>query len=142
MPRKTYKHFCDYCGKEHEISSSIYHKLISGKSKHSYCSIECKSYAQRKGKIIKCENCNKSFYRRQQYIDRQNHHFCCTDCEFEYKHKQSLEVRECEICGRNFETKKVSKQKFCSHSCQNEWQKNQTGESNSHFKNTYTNCKY
>lgn len=142
MPRKMYKHFCDYCGNEHEISSSIYHKLISGKSKHSYCSIECKSYAQRKGETIKCENCNKLFYRRQQYIDRQNHHFCCTNCEFEYKHKQSLEIRKCEICGKNFETKKISKQRFCSHDCQNKWQKNQIGELNSHFKSTYAKCEY
>ena len=142
MPRKQYKHICDFCGKEHYINSSTYYRLLDGRNKHSYCSIKCKSLSQQTGEQIKCDNCGNTFYRRKCYIERQEHHFCCTDCEFEYKHNQSMEVRKCEVCEKDFECKKISTQRFCSPKCQNLWQTTLTKELNATFISTYTKCEY
>ena len=142
MPKKHIKHICDHCGVEHLIDTATYNKLLSGKYKHSYCSMECKKTATRVGWIIKCTNCGKEFYRKKSHLDRHDNNFCCIECEFGYKHKQTHEMRNCETCGFVFEVSKKSKQRFCCVKCQNEWQKTQNGELNFKFSNTYTDCEY
>ena len=59
MPKQNISHICDYCGKEHFIDRGTYNKLISGKNKNSYCSIQCKSMAQSKKDEVVCTNCGK-----------------------------------------------------------------------------------
>ena len=68
MPKKTYPHICDNCGKEHCISNSTYNKILRGENKHCYCSIECKSEAQKRGGFVICLNCGKKIYKRQSIL--------------------------------------------------------------------------
>lgn len=126
------------------ISSSVFHRLENGKQKKSYCSKECSNKAKYTGYYIKCDNCGKEFYRRKYHIDRQDklngNHFCSVECEFEYKHKEAIEIRVCEICGKEFECKKTSKQRFCSIECQGKWQSTQIGKLNPRYKHLENSC--
>ena len=126
MAIKQYEHTCDYCGKEHMISSSVFHRLKDGRQKTCYCSKECANNAKHTGYYIKCDNCGRMFYRRKAHIDRQNKingkQFCSTECEFEFIRKESVEIRKCEICGKEYVCKKTSTQRFCSIICQGRWQ--------------------
>jgi hypothetical protein len=70
---------------------------------------------------LKCNNCNKIFYRKQRY--KNNHCFCCKECELTYKHNLFYFERECPICKKIFETTKVKNKIYCSLKCQIEWQK-------------------
>lgn len=143
---KQYPHVCDYCGKEHMISSTVYNRLINGKQKKCYCSKECANNAKHTGYMIKCDNCGKLFYRRKYHIDRQNElngkQFCSVECEFEFKHKEATEIRVCEICGKEYECKKNSSQRFCSIECQGKWQSTQTGILNPRYKHVEAICKW
>ena len=142
MPKKLYPHICDYCGKEHSISTSTYNKLINGKSKHCYCSTECKANAQRRGDYVICANCGKKFYKKPSEIKQQENLYCCTECEFEHRKKVHREERTCEICGKTFVVGKRSKQRFCSPECKHEWQTQRVGEKSSHFIPSYSKCDY
>lgn len=146
MSKKLYEHICDQCGMVHYISSSTYHKLKDGRQKNCYCSIECKSITQQTGADIICDNCGKIVHRRQNWIDRQHnrgeHMFCCLKCQSEFKHKQSIKKRECEICGSIFEISKSSSQRFCSRACQGKWQSTQTGELNPRYNHKRVKCGY
>lgn len=143
---KNIPHKCDYCGEIHLIDSSTNNKLISGKQKKCYCSKECKSLSQYTGYDIECDYCHKMFYRRGNHIDRQikrgQNKFCSVECEMNYKTEQAKEIRICEICGKEFECKKILEQRFCSHECQNKWQTTITGELHHAFKQELTQCTY
>lgn len=144
--KKQYKHICDYCGKEHMIGSTVYNRLINGKQKKCYCSKECANNAKHTGHMIICDNCGKMFYRRKYHIDRQNDvngkQFCSVECESEYKHKEAIEIRTCEICGKEYKCKKISTQRFCSRECQGKWQSTQIGIINPRYKHKEVICKW
>lgn len=133
---------CDCCGKEFRIKKSYYQKKLDGKQKTITCSKECSNKMKHTGHEIKCDNCGKLFYQRQYLIDKQNHHFCSSNCESEYKHNQCYEDRVCEICGKTFHVSKKSNQRFCSISCQGKWQSTQLGELNPRFKQEKVECDY
>ena len=143
---KNIQHKCDYCGKLHLIDNSTNNKLLSGKQKNCYCSKECKSLAQHTGCNVECDYCHKMFYRRAYHIDRQNsrkqNKFCSVECEMNYKSEQAREIRICEVCGKEFECKKKSEQRFCSYECQNKWQTTIVGEANPNFKQELATCTY
>lgn len=146
MGVKNICHICDYCKKTHLISSSTNNRLIKGKQKNCYCSVECKSLSQHTGHDVECAYCHKKFYRRAYCIDerfnKKQNHFCSVKCQMDYRVEQAKEVRFCEICNSEFECKKKSKQRFCSHNCQNKWQTTLTGKSNPRFKQKLTTCTY
>lgn len=146
MSVKNIKHECDYCGKVHFIDNSTNNKLLNGKQKKCYCSKECKSLSQHTGCDVECDYCHQMFYRRAYHIDRQvnknQNKFCSVECEMNYKAEQAREIRICEICGNEFECKKKSEQRFCSHDCQNKWQATIVGEANPKFKQELTTCTY
>lgn len=137
---------CDCCGKEMRIKKDLYQKLLDGKQKNITCSRECSHKIKRTGHDIICDNCGKSFYRRQYHIDRQNnncqHSFCSIECEMEYKYKSTHETRRCEICGKEFECLKNSTQRFCSNKCNSEWQKTLVGINNKNFTQEEIECNY
>lgn len=120
-------YYCDVCNKEMIILKSRLKKLLCGKQKTLTCSIECAKKFKQTGSDVVCDNCGKIFHRRQQHINRHEHQFCSTKCQFEYQHKEKFEVRKCEICDTKFEVSKLSKQRFCSVECQGKWQSTQTG---------------
>lgn len=140
--RKLYEHICDYCGKEHFITSDQKNNLLNGKQKKSYCSKECANNAKRTGHNVECTNCKKIFYRRQYHIDKQENQFCCQKCQLEYQHKLTYETRFCDNCGEPFECSKKSNQRFCSQKCNSEWQKTIVGELNPQYNRIPCACDY
>jgi very-short-patch-repair endonuclease len=128
---------CPQCGKEFSYMKS---------KERKYCSKECFCKSKQTGKEIMCDNCGKPFYRRQYHIDRQKNKgqnsFCCTRCQKEYLHKQTYEIRKCEICGQEFEVSKLSTQRFCSDECQIKWQTTRIRELNPKFTSILTSCTY
>lgn len=128
---------CPQCGKEFSYMKS---------QKRKYCSKECFKKSKQTGTNIKCDNCGTLFYRRQYHIDRQKskgqNNFCCPQCQKEYLHKQTFEMRVCEICGLEFEVSKLSTQHFCSDQCQIQWQTTRTKELNPKFTSILTPCTY
>lgn len=133
---------CDSCGKEMRIKKILYQDLLDGKRKSITCSKECSNNMKHTGHDITCDNCGKIFYRRQYHIDRQEHQFCSSECQFNYQHKEKFEIRKCEICGTEFECSKLSTQRFCSNKCNSEWQKTITGELNPQFTSIKIPCNY
>lgn len=128
---------CSICGKEFEALVSQHRK---------YCSKECHNKSKQTGHDIICDNCGTVFHRRQYHIDRQikkeQNNFCCLQCQKEYLHKQRFEIRECEICGNQFEVSKLSSQRFCSVECQKKWQSTIVKELNPNFKSILIECSY
>lgn len=128
---------CPQCGKEFSYMKS---------KERKFCSKECYIKSKQTGTDIQCDNCGKTFHRRQYHIDRQakknQNNFCSMQCQKEYLHKQRFENRVCEICGNNFEVSKRSTQKFCSDECQNIWQTSRVGILNPQFKSILTPCSY
>lgn len=133
-------YYCDVCNKEMIILKSRLKKLLCGKQKTLTCSIECAKKFKQTGNDVVCDNCGKIFHRRQQHINRHEHQFCSTKCQFEYQHKEKFEVRKCEICDTKFEVSTLSKQRFCSVECQGKWQSTQTGILNRRFKRKKVCC--
>lgn len=137
---------CDGCGKPMRIKKELYQDLLDGKRKTITCSYECMGKTKRTGHEIKCDNCGAIFYRRQYHIDRQadrgQHNFCSLKCQKEYMHKETYEIRKCEICGKEFECSKKSKQRFCSNKCNAEWQKTLIGINNKSFTSELIECNY
>lgn len=140
MPKKSISHICDYCGKEHFIDKGTYNKLLSGKNKKSYCSIDCKSKAQENKKEVICINCGKSFIRKLSHIKKHTNQFCSIDCQHEFLHKQHTERRICEMCSKKFIVPKSSEQRFCSIQCQHKWQTTISGEKHPRFKQKKVMC--
>lgn len=130
---------CEECGK-------IFNVVPSRAGTARFCSRECRNKNQQTGSDIICDNCGKIFHRRQYHIDRQanreEHNFCCIECRSEYKHKNSIEQRTCEICGELFDCKKVSKQRFCSPACRYVWNSTLIGELNPHYSKIDAICDY
>lgn len=77
---------------------------------------------------------------KSQY-ERHNHHCCSRECASIYKHKQTQEIRKCEICGEEFECSKTSSKRFCSNECQNKWQTTCVGENNAKYNRKEVECK-
>lgn len=128
---------CPQCGKEFSYMKS---------KERKYCSRECFCKSKQTGTEIICDNCGKLFYRRQYHIDKQKtrgqNSFCCTRCQKEYLHKQTYEIRKCEICGQEFEVSKLSTQRFCSDECQIKWQTTRIREFNPRFTSILIPCTY
>ncbi|MCE5220062.1 MAG: hypothetical protein LLF98_02040 [Clostridium sp.] len=106
---------CIYCGNEFDVYDNV--------PDQKYCCLECKDkhYKENpKQEEVICSNCGKSYTRRKQ--SRYNNTFCSLECELEFKHKEKWEIRQCEICGKDFECLKSSTQKMCSIQCQGIWQ--------------------
>ena len=128
---------CPQCGKEFVYMKS---------QERKYCSKECFKKSKQTGMDIQCDNCGKTFHRRQYHIDRQKkngqNNFCCLKCQKEFLHKQTFEIRQCEICGKEFEASKLSTQRFCSDECQIKWQTTNVGELNPKFTSVLMPCTY
>ena len=142
--KKNIEHICDYCNKIHYIDSSTNSKLNKGLQKHCYCSKECKSLSQLNGYEIKCDFCNKLFYRRKYHIERQSginqHNFCSVDCEYSFNHFDSIEERKCVFCNNIFSCSKKSQQRFCNTSCYDKWQTTRVGKLNSNYHRVEYSC--
>lgn len=92
------------------------------------------------GYFIECEICGKTVYQTKTQYSRAKHHFCSTQCQQKFRHLQTHEIRTCEVCGKEFEAKKKVPQRFCSISCQHEWQKSKVGIDNVRFQGEVRKC--
>ncbi|HBA03772.1 MAG TPA: hypothetical protein DCW51_07400, partial [Clostridium sp.] len=90
---------------------------------------------------ISCDNCKKEFKKIKKDI-KNKHVFCSKECENEYRHKQTHEIRKCEFCGEEFECSKKSTKKFCSRECVGKWQSTQLGNDNPRFKQKEICCEW
>jgi hypothetical protein len=79
-----------------------------------------KKYGREMIELI-CDNCNKKFYRDQG--KRNEHCFCCLECNLDYRHKLFYEKRNCPICNTEFETTQKRNKIYCSLECQIQWQR-------------------
>lgn len=98
------------------------------------------SKGQRSGYLIKCENCGKETYQTKTQYNRAMHHFCSNKCQKEFQRIDLFEDRKCEVCGKEFNVSKKSKQRFCSNKCQNEWQKTNVGILNTKYTSEEIEC--
>ena len=108
-----------------------------------FCCYDCRYHFNYNNNLVNliCENCGTEFSRKKDCTKNNgNNSYCSRECELEHKHKEYNEIRFCENCGEQFETKKNSTQRFCSHNCQNEWQKTQVGTLNSHYIECSISC--
>lgn len=142
MPKDYYK--CDYCGKMFIPNSSTLKRYLKGEQKTLSCSRECSSQLKRKTVTVYCDNCGQEMQRKKSHYERQKqlgqHQFCSQKCEQEYKHKETYEIRKCEICNKEFECPKISKQRFCSSQCQNKWQTTRIGDLNPRSTKIHQKC--
>lgn len=129
------KYICEYCGKEAEKKLSVFKK-----SKHHYCSVECKNKAQAKQVETVCEVCGRITSQKQTDYDRHKHHYCSQKCSQIGTHMLNREIRRCEFCGQEFESTIANPKRFCSIECQHQWQKTQTGELSSHYRQSQIQC--
>lgn len=114
---------CEYCGKEHTISSSLLHKVsISEKSswdgvRHYYCCTSHRIKAKHDHSV--CSNCGKTLEGTDYgYSEFRADNYCCKECETEHKLKMGYFHKfTCEYCGK--EVIKRQKGFFCSASCYN-----------------------
>lgn len=140
--QKIYPYKCKVCGKDFFIDKATLNKLISGKYKDTYCSKECSTIAKQTGREYVCDNCGKVFYRKPSHAQRHEKQFCCSECSSEFLHKTKTVIRQCEICGKEFEVSKSSTQRFCSIQCQGKWQSTQINELNPRSKKRKISCDY
>jgi group I intron endonuclease len=78
---------CSYCGKEIEVLKSNIKR-----SKHHYCSIECKKKdhkniipKKQSAKIeVKCSNCDKTFMKYPSQIKGKKYIYCSRECQAEH----------------------------------------------------------
>lgn len=138
--KKTYWWNCDCCGIKYEITSSQYHRLNDGRQKHGFCSVECKSKSQQRRVIVNCANCNAEITRTEYQANKNENAFCCSKCKTKYLYKTTREKRVCEVCGTEYETKKISNQRFCCPDCANEYQKSRVGELNAKYRRVKMPC--
>lgn len=96
--------------------------------------------AKKTGVYINCEYCGKEVYKTQTVYNKAKHHFCSTRCQVLQKHKDTYEIRKCEICGKEFEVAKIGTQRFCSIQCQGKWQSTIIGDLNPRSQKIHLSC--
>lgn len=97
----------------------------------------------RTGQDVECRVCGKKIYKTITRLKRSNGiHYCSRACQDRGRHIDAYEMRNCEICGSQFECPKRSKQRFCSDACQNEWQRTRVGILNPKYNRVERTCEY
>ena len=87
-----------------------------------------------------CENCGKLVMHTRTQYNKAKHHYCSNKCQKEVLHRETYEIRKCEICGTPFEVSKKSTKRFCSNDCQHQWQRKQVGELNPRYTGVKVTC--
>lgn len=122
---------CEYCGKDFDCK-------FNG---HKYCSNDCKKKSNFKNRImvdIPCDYCGKSLKRSKTDVGKKKNFFCDNQCQGNYNHEKSMDIRNCEECGKQFSCKKSEKLRFCSMGCQFIWQsKNRSGKNSPSYNHDF-----
>lgn len=135
--KKTYVKTCQHCGKEFSVGVN---REKMGKNK--FCSPECSQQSQINKIEVNCSFCGQLKLVTPSIFKNQTNHFCNSNCEYSFKSEQAREIRKCELCDEEYETKKISQQRFCSTSCQIEWQRQNPllGVENPNFTSVLMKC--
>lgn len=76
---------------------------------------------------IKCDYCNKLFYRKRHIAMRQKHNFCNHKCYIKFRFFGFKKIVKCDYCKIKFEKYKIeiksNKHNFCSRQCSALWVK-------------------
>ncbi len=106
---------CGICDKNFYVKPS-HQKLGWGK----YCSLECRSKSQLKGKFFNCLVCKKEFYRSPSKIkhSKSGNFFCSKACHMGWKNSQAIEERHPNWSGgtqayRNI-LKRSGRKRYCT----------------------------
>jgi very-short-patch-repair endonuclease len=94
--------------------------------RHFFCSNRCKSLFGIKNTekvTVACSNCGCDIIRDIYDARKDKNFFCTRKCESTFRENKSNQLRICEFCKKEFKCKKHDKLRFCSMSCQSEWQK-------------------
>ena len=142
MQEKYVDYQCDFCGKIFQGDRHQYQLVLNGKYKTMYCSKECHNNSKRNGIETTCDNCGKIIYRTQYRMNLNKHQYCSLKCQKKFIHKETYEIRQCEICGKEFECPKISTQRFCSNKCNSQWQTTVCGVDNPNFTQVLVKCDY
>jgi len=112
---------CETCNKD-------FNKDLNSikKSKHNFCSIDCKHAWQQSNKVeFKCDVCNKEFYVPKSKSHGKNH-YCSKECQkIGYKgdvvYNYNGVICKCDNCGIEYEKDRCmyiqNKNNFCSKEC-------------------------
>jgi hypothetical protein len=95
---KFIKIICGYCKKEKELNINLYNNKIKYGNKNFYCSQQCYSKSRNRKCELKCENCDKLFYRNFSIVGV--HNYCSRNCA-------------AKINNRKFKKRKKIKFYFC-----------------------------
>ena len=144
MSKTLYPHVCDYCGKEHFISTSQYNRILKGKQKKSFCSKECTSLYQTLTNCIQseCDYCGKKIIQPKSQMKKTKNHFCSHECADKFRSESKRKNVICEMCGKTFNIQQSQNQRFCSCECQNKWQSLQVGKLNPRYKRELIKCNW
>lgn len=102
-------------------------------SDKKYCSVSCFN-ANRpkmgKGRVVKCEQCGKDFWKFNNQIKRTNKNFCSVSCT--HRSLENKVILSCKYCGNEYKTIpgqiKHRGSSFCSRKCGGLFKRTQTGE--------------
>ena len=111
---------CNQCNKEFEI----YLKPSARKQENYYCCRECYELSKRKYINVKCKQCDKEFEIRCH--EKPFKHFCCNDCEENYKINNKFTTKNCKQCNKEIITFKagMKNKEYCSLECKTIYTKN------------------
>lgn len=111
-------------------------------NRHFFCSKYCKSkfnISESEKVNVSCSNCGNNIERNKYGLKDNSIYFCSKKCESEYRVKSARDVRKCEMCEKDFICKKSDKLRFCSVTCQSEWQRVfRSGENHPSYKHEIT----
>lgn len=140
MSNNKYMHICDYCGKEHYLSSTQRLRIKNGKQDKCFCSRECSNLYKKKDNYYKCDYCGKELYKTKSQIANTSNNFCSHECADKFRSEKHRKNVVCEICGKSFNIKKSQNQRFCSIECQGKWQSTQVGQLNPRYMRKTIKC--
>lgn len=100
---------CKYCDKTFSYSKKLVkYRLKENPNTKFYCSDECRKNGTRKGKLIKCFNCDKECYRTASALKqtKSGNVFCSSSCSASFNNsirkksnKNKFKNCQCKICG-------------------------------------------
>ena len=93
---------------------------------YKFCSLSCcvsyNNTQRKKAKLVKCEVCNKEFYKTLAEIKRRPTHYCSRECYYiSIKDDEYPDgLVKCKNCGKIFKTKPSKIKRSILHFCSNE----------------------
>jgi hypothetical protein len=75
---------CEFCHQSKKITKHHLQRKLKRNIVGLFCTNECSQNSRNKQQLVKCKNCNKEFYKKQNEIKRFSNNFCCSSCAATY----------------------------------------------------------